>query len=230
MQSALMMALIMALPAVQAMTLFEAELTCPIGGEKFKQTLAGSGTRFGTYLDTRPMGPHPAPWPMAKCPGNGYVLFTEHLTDEQRVRLEAIIASADYRRLAASETNYALAAYLMTQLAYPSQKVAYVLVQAAWEAADEAQARRYMQEALAHYVDALSSPYDRADAWIGDQLLAGELERRLGRFDAARSRFEALLADRRLPPATPTDIAKYQLDLISRGDTEPHLIPEPKHD
>jgi hypothetical protein len=52
----LILATTLAASPVAAMTVYEAELTCPIGGEKFTTRLVGSGTAFGQYLDRRQFG------------------------------------------------------------------------------------------------------------------------------------------------------------------------------
>ena len=210
-----------------AMTFHEVDLVCPIGAEKFKQTLAGSGTSFGMYLDTRPFGPTPAPWPLAKCPGNGFVLFADQWTPEELQKLEAVVKSTDYQRLRATETNYFLAAHLMAALGLEHRKIGYALVQASWESKTPEQELRYLQEALTHYKAALESAYENPKFWIHDQLLAGELERRSGQFQPAQHRFTALLSDPRLKEDLHIQIARYQLELIAKADSKPQRVPTP---
>jgi hypothetical protein len=146
--------------------------------------------------------PTPAPWPSARRPGNGFVMFSS------------------------KETNYYLAARLMTAIAVPRRRVAYALVQASWEARVPEQHRRYIEEALAEYKVSLESEVD-PEHWINDQLLAGELERRLGQFDTASSRFTALLADPRTMKEIHIRIARFQLELIARRDSRSQLVPQP---
>lgn len=208
-----------------AMTFHEADLVCPIGGEKFKQTLAGSGTSFGIYLDTRPFGPTPAPWPLAKCPGNGFVLFNDKWTTEELQKLEVAVQSADYQRLRATETNYFLAAHLMKVLDLEHRQIGYALVKASWEAKGSEQELRYQHEALTHYKVALESADENSKTWVHDQLLAGELERRTSQFEAAQRRFTALLSDPRLKDDIHTRIARYQLELIAKADATPQRVP-----
>jgi hypothetical protein len=214
--------------AAQAMTFQEVDLVCPIGGEKFRATLAGSGTSFGMFLDTRPMGPTPAPWPLARCPGNGFVMFSSKLMPQEIQRLEAVVNSEEYQKSRGVETNYALAAKLMAAIGAPRRRVAYVLVQASWEARVPEQHLRYIEEALAEYNAALETTGE-PEHWVNDQLLAGELERRLGRFDQAAARFTALLADARMKNEMHIRIARFQLELAARSESRPQLVPsQPK--
>lgn len=211
-----------------ALTFREVDLVCPIGGERFKQTLVGSGSSFGMYLDTRPWGPTVSPWPIPKCPENGFVMFSDSFTPEQLQKLEIFVRSEEYQKLARIETNYALAAFLMSKLGTDKSWIAYTFVQASWEAKTSSQFNRYIESALLNYIAALDKPYDNPNSWVNDQLIAGELERRLGRFEAAQSRFEALLLDIRAKNESFVHIINYQFELILKRDANPQLVPKPK--
>ena len=58
------------------------------------------------------------------------------------------------------------------------------------------------------------------------QLVAGELERRLGWFANARKRFSELGTEDEFLTRTLAEILAYQLQLVDAGDTQPHPIPE----
>ncbi len=209
-----------------AMTFRKVELVCPIGGEKFTEDLAGSGTSFGSFLDTRPFGPTPTPWPLAKCPGNGFVMFESTFTPTELEGLSIFVSSEEYRSLQSIETNYFLASRLMEFLDFPKRKIAYALVQASWEARDRTTAQRYRALALERYEEALSEPYEESEQWTSDQLLAGEMERRLEKFSEARRRFSALVAGGRLVKPIRLKVAQYQLELVSHLDSRLHRMPE----
>src|SRR5690606_5477690 len=77
-----------------AMTVMDVDFTCPVGGEEFSTRMAGSGTAFGRNLDRRPFGPTPSPWPLAKCPGNGFVLYQREFSDAEIRKLTPLVESA----------------------------------------------------------------------------------------------------------------------------------------
>jgi WD40 repeat protein len=60
--------------------------------------------------------------------------------------------------------------------------------------------------------------------WMRLRLVQGEILRRLGRLDAAREHFERLRAERG-DGAIEGVLAKLQLELIEKGDTERHVVP-----
>ena len=90
---ALLLSLAM-LPAAKAATVFEQEFTCPIGGEEFRQKMAGSGTSFGQFFDFRPYGPIESPWPLPVCPGNGFVMFKREFSDAELARLSGFVGNS----------------------------------------------------------------------------------------------------------------------------------------
>jgi hypothetical protein len=208
-----------------AMTVHDVELTCPIGGEKFTTRMVGSGTAFGQYLDRRQYGATASPWPLAKCPANGFVIFKADFTEAEIARLAPIVASADYRALQASETNYSLAAYLQRRLGAAPHDVFPTLLAATWEAsADERNERydRYAAEALATLEQVLATPGAPVEDALDKAQLAAELERRLGRFDAAHRRLSALLPHVRGSGLEPLVI--QELQLVDARDRAPHRV------
>jgi hypothetical protein len=212
--------------AAKAMTLYEVELTCPLDGTKFKATLAGSGTSFGMFLDLKPDGPTPAPWPIAKCPSNGFVLYKDKFTGEEIARLRPFVESTQYQTLQRENSNYYLAARLRIFQGEKAADVAFVLVQATWEAKDLSQYQRYAAEALQAYEEALSRPYADPKQWLTDQLLAGELERRLGRFEKAETRFRSLADRDELRDGFLRKIVDLQLQLIGARNTAAERVPQ----
>lgn len=210
----------------RALTFQEVELTCPIGGEKFKTVLAGSGYISGRFLDLKPFGPVAAPWPLAKCPSNGFVMYQSKYSESELERLEQFVASPAYQEIQAANTNYYLAATLQRHVEEPQEKFAQTLLQATWEARGE-QYNRYASEALEVYKALLSKPYSDKKKWMTDQMIAGELERRTRRFDDALKRFSDLkenISDDQFVE----EIVELQLKLISEGKSNPQLIPAKK--
>lgn len=72
---ALTLAALLSATTVNALTIHEADRTCPLCKTEFKAHLAGSGTQFGMRLDLKPLGAIAAPWPVAVCPKCHFVLL-----------------------------------------------------------------------------------------------------------------------------------------------------------
>jgi len=218
----LILATTLAASPVAAMTVYEAELTCPIGGEKFTTRLVGSGTAFGQYLDRRQFGATVSPWPLAKCPTNGFVIFRKDFSAAEKSRLEAIVASAEYRALQASETNYYLAAHLKRALGASPLELFPTLLAATWEATGDARYDRYATEALATLERVMAKPDATFEDPLGHAQLAAELERRLGRFDAAHRRLSALLPQVQGTGLEP--LVRQELRLVDARDRSPQQV------
>ena len=177
-----------------AMTFMKVEHVCPIGGERFSAQEMGSGTSFGHFLDGRVYGAIQSPWPLVSCPGNGFVIYKDDYSADEIKRLTAVVNSDEYQRMRGSETSYWLLARLFEAVDAPARERAGVLQRATWQASPE-QYPRYVQAASTTHAqqcpDARAAA-ERDEFWLYCQMLLGEWERRLSRFDAARARFERL--------------------------------------
>ncbi|GAB3511711.1 hypothetical protein [Pseudoxanthomonas daejeonensis] len=219
------LALVAAGPA-RALTIMEMDYQCPVGGERFRQETAGSGTAFGHYLDGQAYGPIMSPWPLAKCPGNGFVMYRDDFSPAELEVLTAFVQGQAYQQLRQTETTYWLAASLQEALGVSLVDRAGTLMRATWQASP-AQYPHYVEAAAAAFAAACpddAAHTQRDEQWLYCQLIRGEWERRTSRFDAARARFEHLQP---LPPQLVGDAdarAQYasevaqQLALVEQGD------------
>jgi hypothetical protein len=97
-------------------------------------------------------------------------------------------------------------------------------LRASWGATGEVRTAA-LTESLRVYAALLAGgDGDTDQTWTND-FLAGEIGRQLGRFDAARARFERLQTDRRAKSPPFDIIVPFELQLISDKDSAPHLIP-----
>ncbi|MEG1681888.1 MAG: hypothetical protein RR326_17440, partial [Stenotrophomonas sp.] len=170
------------------------EHVCPIGGERFSAQEMGSGTAFGHFLDGRLHGAIQSPWPLVSCPGNGFVIYKDDYSADEIKRLTAVVESDEYQRMRGTETSYWLLARLFEAVDAPLKDRAGVLQSATWQASPE-QYPRYVQAAstaVAQQCPDARAAAERDESWLYCQMLLGEWERRLSRFDAARARFERL--------------------------------------
>ncbi|MFP5391179.1 MAG: hypothetical protein ACLGI6_06485 [Gammaproteobacteria bacterium] len=198
---------------------------------------AMSGTQFGIFLDLKPYGPIAAPWPLAKCPANGFVLYKPKFSKAELAKLKPYVASAEYRTLGANHTDYYLAARLARVAGEPAVTIAQLLLRATWEAGPQedeqgkvkVDTQRYAQyagEALDAFKAVLAQPADVPEQWQTDQLVALELERRLGRFEEAQARLDALAGRTEFASGTMHTIVELQRKLIAARDNQPKQVPE----
>ena len=212
--------------AAGALTFRTAKVTCPLDGTVFEFQEARSGTQYGMYLDLQPFGPLAAPWPLARCPSNGFVLYKQHFTDEEIARLKPYVESPAYQALHPSHTNYYLAAKLQAFMGEAPDRIARTLLQATWEAQAAALYATYAAEALAAHRQLLEQAALEQRVWLTLQLIAGELERRLGQFEAARARFAPLSDHAAFKGGVYRAVLELQLKLIDARDTRTHEVPQ----
>ncbi|HET9637616.1 MAG TPA: hypothetical protein VFP12_00240 [Allosphingosinicella sp.] len=167
---------------------------CPVGGKSFTWTTTASYSIWGYRPDGKPYGSWEFPLEMPKCPGNGLVIF-DQFTREETERLKTLVESAEYRAMRNSETSYFLAAWLMKGLGRPPINVAWMTVQASWQADGRPELKKRYQALYVDRIRALARTGDGAD-WLLMQARAVNGLRELGRFDEAK----ALLASLDLKP------------------------------
>lgn len=159
------------------------QMTCPIGGERFDFVTTASYTTFGARPDGKPFGSWTFPLGLPECPGNGLIVYKEFDAGELR-RLEALIASEDYRALRAGDVQYYRFAWLLREMGAPANEHIWALAQAGWQAEVGSPLRaRYLTELAERTAALAGEPTDRAGfamraRWINAL-------RELGRFDEA---------------------------------------------
>jgi hypothetical protein len=176
-------------PAHAGMPFIET-MKCPIGGESFEHMTTAAYTIFGQRPDGKPSGSWQFPLDLPRCPGNGLIVFDE-FSPADLERLGPLIASAEYRAMLPVETDYFLAAWLMEKLGRDPLDVAWMIVQASWQAdGNPALKARYQ----ADYVERFRAIEKKDDefVWLAMQGRAVNGLRELGRFDEARALLAAL--------------------------------------
>lgn len=215
--------LLVASASASAHTAQEIAFTCPIGGEKFTQTMDISGTRIGMMTDTRPVGPIATPFSLAQCPSNKFVMFKKEFSPDELAKFERVVNSAEYQQIAAQSPSY-FAWGRMMELAgenQDAQQMMNIFLQASWQSESQesfSKTLEYADKVLAN--KAISSK----DA-INTQFLRGEMLRKLGRFDEAKRVFTALQKN----PEVKKDqlfsqLAALQLSLVAKKSMVSEII------
>lgn len=210
-----------------ALTFFEETVTCPIDGKTFTYQAMGSGTSFGQRLDLKPIGPTAAPPPLPVCPNDHFVVFDEKLDPTAIQKLKSFIKTGRYRKaIADADSSYYLLALLLEARGEPAEVIGFAYLRASWQVeGDAAKTERYLTEALKWHERALTGGLPPEKAFQVD-LITGELERRLARFDAAAARFTRLAARPEASKAPFKGIVAYQQSLVTAKDRAPHEIPK----
>jgi hypothetical protein len=210
-----------------ALTTMARDFVCPIDGETFTQTMAGSGFVRGTMLDLRPYGAVASPWPLPVCPTSKFVLYRPDFKADEIAKLKTYVDSPQFQAIR-EETPYYRVAKLRQYMGDEAELVGYALLQATWEASDPERYARYAKEALESYRTSLSLPSLDREKWASQALIVGELERRLGMFEEARVQFERLKTLELFKSGIYAAIVELQLQLVSARDVRPHQVPQLK--
>lgn len=210
---------------VEALTVQDVKIDCPIDGVSFTTYQVMSGTQSGMYLDLKPIGAIAAPWPIPKCPSNGFVIYKAKFSGEELTKLRLYVETQEYQAMQRIETNYYLAAKLQQKMFETAAVIAATLLRATWEARPGEQYTRYATEALSAYKQALQQIYTDQTQLVTDQLVAVELERRLGKFEEAQFRLSSLPKRGDLKAAKLGYIVELQLRLVGQRDARPTVLP-----
>lgn len=198
---------------------------CPIDGASFAWQGPPPLASRQTYLDQRPVDPS-YPWPHAKCPDNGFVLYKSSFSQAEITKLRAFVLSDRYQSLSKTHTTHYLEAVLRRHLGESSYAVAWALVQASWQtAADPVRYKQYAGEALALYDSISLEKLPEIRHRILKRMISGELARRLGRFESARERFLEMRDSAELSKPFYQRIVELQLKLVRARDSRSHRIP-----
>src|SRR5262249_54725038 len=179
---------------VEALTFGETEVTCPIDGKRFTTKVVNSYSMFGRRLDMKPMGALVVPIPLPVCPENGFVIFKQTFSDDEMEKLKLIVLTDEYRSLRRENTDYFMIAYLMERMGETGRRLGLVYLQASWEA-EEKQPEltdRYRSIAVKIFDEYLGQEKSHSTEWLQVLVITSDLERMLGRFDAAKARLDAL--------------------------------------
>lgn len=206
-----------------AHTTQEMAFTCPIGGEKFTQTMDTSGTSIGMMTDMRPVGQIAAPSALPQCPKNKFVMFKKQFSPAELAKFTRVVNSAEYQRIAAQSPSY-FAWGRMMELAgenTDAQQMMNIFLKASWQSESQESFSKTLEYADKVLVNKAINSKDAINA----QFLRGEMLRKLGRFDEAKRVFTALQKN----PAVKQDklfsqLATLQLSLVAKKSMVSEII------
>jgi hypothetical protein len=198
------------------------EKICPYDGTKIEAPIPKQGERSGATFDFQPIGEAVSLSPLLVCP-DGFVFFKQVFTPAEIEKLRPFVLSDEFRAIQQDSVHYR-AAWLAEKLDQPATEIVEHLLHATWEAPSADAYSRYATQLLEELPKAKAVETDD-QKWTRLRLLQGELLRRLGRLDDAHAHFDRLRAERG-EGTTEGVLAKLQLALIEKGDTERHVVPK----
>ncbi|NJO15670.1 MAG: DUF2225 domain-containing protein [Thioploca sp.] len=216
--------------SVNALTFFETEKICPLDNTKFKTNEVASYSVFGKRLDLQPLGALVAPIPLPICPNDHFVIYADKFTKAETEYLQKYIYSDEYKKLVAEgHSSYFLLAKTFEYLKKDPLEIAHTYLQASWQVEENPKRyQEYAQNSLTYFKKFLELYHKKDDTWQTSQLVAGELERRLKRFEESQQRFLQLSQLPEMKVNSITKIINYQLELLKQLDSQPHEIPHDK--
>ena len=207
----------------QALTMSVKDFVCPIDGQKFKARTMNSYTRFGQRLDMKPLGRLIAPRPLAVCPSNGFPLYKKKFSPGEIARLKTIVLSPAFKQARARNSDYFMVAFVKERLGEAGFSIAYTYLKASWETEGRKQDlhRRYLALTISKLDGFAKTARPGGKRWWTAQLLAGNLERRLGRFEAAKKRLARLPMSALPPGSAYRRVANQVRSAIAARDSAP---------
>jgi uncharacterized protein (DUF2225 family) len=215
-------------------TTVKAKVKCAICEHEYEATFTASSFQSGQRLDLRPLPFRSivSPPRVAVCPKCAFVEFREdskYPKDELKA-LREFVLSDDYKQLVKTETSYHRIAKMFERLKKPQSHIAYGYLQATWqvEHEDGKRPQAYLQACLDSHGKVISDEKEPAEQRQMARFLKGEMLRRLGKFEDAKTHFEALgkLDASKAEPYP--ELIPLELDLIGKKDKAPHEIPRSK--
>lgn len=217
----------------EAVNSVEQEFLCPVCGTHWYQRVETSARARGLRLDLRQTGDVVDPPSLPQCTKCRFPLFSERLVEQANdpakapafKQLRAFVRGADFQMLVAKNPSYFALAQVQQLLKAPHRVIALSYLRASWQVEErEAICRRLLEKALEHYVAARAEAGRDYRLRSDLALLAGEIERRLGKWDEAERRFRALQSSGILDDTQHANIPALQLRLIAQHDSAPHLL------
>jgi hypothetical protein len=181
----------------EALTMYDVDVVCPIDGKPFATQMVAAYRSTGIRLDLKPLGDVIAPYPYPVCPGNGFVMYQNKFSDDELTALKSIVSSPGYQQARREHTDRYMVAYMKERLGSTRFERGHLYLQASWEAERDKPAllEQYRSLSLENFDIYLRHDDSHMADWWTAAILAAELERLLGHFDAAEARLDTLPLD-----------------------------------
>lgn len=203
----------------------EQDFTCPFDSHSWRQRMETSASPKGMRLDLRQFGDVIQPATLPQCPKCRAVLFMEKFDARTVDKLRPFVQGRDFQQAAEKYPSYYLLALIQEWTKAPPIFVGHSYLKASWQLEQKPNAmRQCLERAHANLAKAFASMKGGDAEFANTALLLGELERRLGRFEAAKERFQALRDAEAFKEPGFQKIIQRELELITASESAPRSI------
>jgi hypothetical protein len=203
----------------------EQDFSCPFDGHLWKQRVETSASAKGLRLDLRQFGDVIQPPTLPQCPKCRAVMFVEKFDAATVDKLKPFVLSDDFQQTAEKYPSYYLLAIIQEWTKAPPFYIGHSYLRASWQLEHKPTAmNQCLERALVNLSAAFSTMKKGEKEYVNTALLIGELERRLGRFEAAAERFRNLRAADEFKDAAFQKLIGRELELIAAKTSEPRSI------
>lgn len=183
--------------AASAMTEDPMDVVCPVDEKTFTVELMSSYTQLGMRLDLMPLGDVDAPAAVPVCPGSGFVMTKMTYSNEEKALIRQFVSAADFKSARTTYNDYYVAALQLAVLGGSTHERAWLYHQAGWKAEQSgpsgAEHLTYYRALALRWFDLfLAEQKVQNNQWWDAQIVAANLERKLGRFERVLARIKTL--------------------------------------
>lgn len=169
---------------------YEEEIKCPIGGEKFKAFSLGTHSTFGRHLDWEPVSYMRFPVPIPVCPRHGFVVTKKDYGKEELEKIKKVIESKTYKDIYAQKhATFYLLAKIKELNEEKYDDYWWLYLNATWEAdncKNTVRYKEYAQEAISAGKNRLAELKDSEELYWVLKIVTAEMYRRIGDFRSSQ--------------------------------------------
>lgn len=169
---------------------YEEEIKCPLGDEKFKAFYLGTHSTYGLHLDWEPVSYMRFPVPIPVCPNHGLVVTKKTYSKEELAKLKNVVESKTYKDIYAQKhATFYLYAKIKELNEEKFDDYWWLYLNATWEADNCKNAVRYKEYAL-ETIEAgkkrLAELKDSEELYWILKTVTAEMYRRMGDFKSSQ--------------------------------------------
>lgn len=170
--------------------IYEEEVECPIGGEKFKAHYLGTHSTYGRHLDWEPVSYMRFPVPIPVCPSNGFVVAKKKYSKEELDKLKKVVESKTYKDIY-SQKHATFYLYAKTKELNEEKFDDYwwLYLNATWEAdncENKVRYKEYALETISAGKKRLAELKDSEETYWVLKTVIADMYRRIGDFKSSQ--------------------------------------------
>ncbi len=169
---------------------YEEEIKCPIGGEKFKAFYLGTHSTYGLHLDWEPVSYMRFPVPIPVCPSHGFVVTKKDYSKEELEKIKKVIESKTYKDIYAQKhATFYLFAKIKELNEEKFDDYWWLYLNATWEAdncKNKVRYKEYALETISAGKKRLAELKDSEESYWVLKTVTADMHRRIGDFKSSQ--------------------------------------------